>query len=172
MTENTPQNSSEQNGQGGAVDPSTLPRLQILAQYVKDLSFENPHAPASLTAERVNPRINVSVDVQARPLESGHFETVLKLSVQADKENGEVVFIVELVYGGVFELTNVPENQVQPIILIECPRLIFPFARRVLADATRDGGFPPLMLDPIDFAALYQKQVEAQSSAAAQPAST
>jgi len=160
-----PRTPNEQNtGQNGSADPGQQPRLQIAAQYIKDFSFENPNAPDSLVSGQSNPSINVSVDVQAKRRSEEEYESDLKISVNASRDDGSVVFIVELVYGGVFRLSNIPNNQIQPVILIECPRLLFPFARRILADATRDGGFPPLMLDPIDFAALYQQQMQAQAA--------
>lgn len=164
MTDTSPQPGAD--NQNGSVDPSKLPRLQIVAQYVKDLSFENPNAPTSLMGGKGNPAINVSVDVQAKHRGGEEYESDLRISVSAKLEDETTVFIAELVYGGVFRLSNIPENQLQPVVLIECPRLLFPFARRVLADATRDGGFPPLMLDPIDFAALYQQQLTARGEGA------
>ncbi len=140
-------------------------QLHMLAQYVKDLSFENPGAPDSLSATKGSPKIDVSVDVQAKRRSNTEFEVALKLSATA-KRDEDVIFITELVYAGLFQMTNIPEEQIQPIVLIECPRLIFPFARRVLADATRDGGFPPLLIDPIDFVGLYQQQMAARQQQA------
>jgi len=164
------ENKSGQNGSGanGAGDPQAQGQLRLLAQYVKDLSFENPSAPQSLNTAKDGPKIDVSVDVQANRRSNTEFEVQLKLSASAKKEE-ETVFIVELVYAGLFQMTNIPEDQLQPIVLVECPRLIFPFARRVLADATRDGGFPPLLIDPIDFVGLYQQQMAAQQQQAETP---
>lgn len=139
------------------------PQLRIIAQYVKDLSFENPHAPASLGANQEAPKIDASVDVQAKRESDTDFEVTLKISVTA-KRADRTAFIIELLYAGLFRLQNISDDQKQPIVLIECPRQLFPFARRVVADAIRDGGFPPLLLDPIDFAALYQKQMEARQA--------
>ena len=139
------------------------PQLRIIAQYVKDLSFENPNAPASLGAKQVTPKIDASVDVQAKRESDTDFEVTLKISVTA-KRADKTAFIAELMYAGLFRLQNIPDDQKQPIVLIECPRQLFPFARRVVADTIRDGGFPPLLLDPIDFAALYQRQMEARQA--------
>ena len=125
-------------------------------QYVKDLSFENPRAPFGLQAGQPRPEIQIQVDVRAAPIGEGQYEVVLDLNVDA-KSADEPVFLVELAYGGLFTLANIPADSLQPLLLIECPRLLFPFARRVVADATRDGGFPPLMIDPIDFVTLFRR---------------
>ena len=133
--------------------------MKILGQYLKDLSFENPNAPASLGIQQGQPEINISVNVNAKNLAPTDFEVELHLDAKAMHE-GKAVFAAELLYAGIFRLENINEEQMHPVILIECPRMIFPFARQILADATRNGGFPPLMLDPIDFAAMYQKRIE------------
>jgi preprotein translocase subunit SecB len=127
-----------------------------MGQYVKDLSFENPNAPASLRGGG-QPQIDVAVDVRATPLEQNTFEVELVLNAKGDRE-GAPLFIAELTYGGMFLIENMDERARDAFLLIEGPRLLFPFARRILADATRDGGFPPLMLEPIDFAALYRQK--------------
>lgn len=133
-----------------------LPQVSILTQYVKDLSFENPNAPGSLQSTEP-PRIDVNVSVNAKRGGDNVFEVELKISAKAAV--GDVTsFVVELLYAGVFGLANVPEEALEPFLIIEAPRIIFPFARRIVADCTRDGGFPPLMLDPIDFASLYMAQ--------------
>ena len=135
------------------------PQLRVLGQYIKDLSFENPNAPGGFSGDQ--PQINVSVDVRVPSQQGSDYEIELRLS--ADARVGETqAFLVELVYGAVFRLENIPEQSLQPILLIECPRILFPFARRVIADMTRDGGFPPLMIDPIDFAALYRQRLDQQ----------
>jgi preprotein translocase subunit SecB len=128
------------------------PRVQIIGQYVKDLSFENPGAPMTLT---VRPAIDLGVDLQARRLDPERYEVELKLRVSA-KSDDKAVFLLELVYGGLFFIQSAPEELLQPILLIEGPHLLFPFARRIVADVIRDGGMPPLMIEPIDFAALYR----------------
>ncbi len=146
------------------------PRLSIAAQYTKDQSFENPGAPGSLTKTAKSPSINVGIDVQVRRGAEPNYEVELKISVQAKQEE-TTIFLAELLYGGVFQLINIPAETLQPVLLIECPRLLFPFARRIIADMTRDGGYPPLMLDNIDFSQLYRQrmaQLQAEAEAAKQ----
>jgi preprotein translocase subunit SecB len=132
------------------------PQIQVLAQYVKDLSFENPAAPISLQGQK--PALEVGVDVQARGLGTDQYEVMIRVRADA-KAATQTVFVCELAFAGVFLLKGIPQENIQPLLLIECPRLLFPFARRVVADVTRDGGFPPLLLDPIDFASLYRMQM-------------
>lgn len=146
-------------GAGEAAAASTAPHVQVHAQYVKDLSFENPGAPQSLANQNGQPKIEVSVDVGARGLTASQFEVELRITAHAEQD-GVKAFVVEVLYAGVFTLHNVDETNLKPICLIECPRLLFPFARRIVADATRDGGFPPLLLEPIDFAGLYQDSAD------------
>ncbi len=138
-------------------DDQPLPQVTILVQYAKDLSFENPNAPMSLQAGG-QPKIEVNVAVNAKRAGDGVFEAELKITAKATAEDETTAFVVELVYAGLFGLSNVPEEALEPFLIIEAPRILFPFARRIIADATRDGGFPPLMLDPIDFGALYMAQ--------------
>lgn len=141
--------------------------LVIHGQYVKDLSFENPKAPQSFMQPHETPEVSITVNVQTTTLENNAYDVALAINAVA-KSNAETVFVVELVYGGVFSLNNVPDEHVQPLLLIEAPRLLFPFARNIVADVTRDGGFPPLMIQPIDFLGLYQQQHEAETDAPAQ----
>lgn len=163
---------SPQTPPGGApADQTNPPRLTIVSQYVKDLSFENPRAPVSLQPGEGRPEIQIRVDVRAQPVEAERYEVSLQLHAEA-KSGEETAFVVELTYGGLFGLLNIPQDSLQPLLLIECPRLLFPFARRVVADATRDGGFPPLLIDPIDFATLYrrrQQQAQAPRQAEGEP---
>ncbi|CAA7621930.1 protein-export chaperone SecB [Magnetospirillum sp. UT-4] len=141
-------------------DPNQPP-LVINGQYVKDLSFEVPGAPEIYSEmQGQNPSIPIHVDINARSLQGNTFEVVLHLKVDAQFEDNRPVFLVELAYGGIFTLNVAPEH-VQPMLLIECPRLLFPFARTIIADATRDGGFPPLMIQPIDFVQLFRSRMEA-----------
>lgn len=141
------------------------PNIQVNVQYVKDLSFENPNAPHSLVQAQA-PKIDIQVNVGARNLGENVFEVVL--NVQGDaKHEEESAFIVDLSYAGVFTLDGVPEEHVHPMLFIECPRLLFPFARAIIAGAVRDGGFPPLMIQPIDFLELYRRQAEAQQAGGA-----
>ena len=158
------------NGASGAADPAQqaggqqLPPLSITLQYVKDLSFENPRAPHSFGNLSPSPEIGVDINVEATRLQDNVFEVVLNIRARAARGE-EVFFIVELAYGGVCVVGNVPQQHVQPLVTIEGPRLLFPFARAILADAVRDGGFPPLLINPIDFARLYQQNMEAQQAA-------
>ena len=142
------------------------PTMRILGQYLKDLSFENPNAPQSLTPQQTQPDINIAVNVNARNLAPTDFEVELHLDAKATQQD-KVVFAAELLYAGTFRMENFPANVLHAAVLIECPRMLFPFARQILADATRNGGFPPLMLDPIDFTGMYQKRMQAQMEAAA-----
>ena len=157
------------NPAGVGADGQNNPTMRILGQYIKDLSFENPGAPASLSTNNAQPAIQVSVDVGGRRLSDNEYETELKITV--DAKRGEVTaFLVELSYGGIVQVQNVTNDMLQPLLLMEVPRLLFPFARRVVADVTRDGGFPPLMLEPIDFTQLYRQQMaKQQGQAGAEP---
>jgi preprotein translocase subunit SecB len=143
------------------------PPIAIRSQYIKDFSFENPNAPGILADIKGPPRINVQVDVQTHPMGPNTFEVILVIRAQA-MAGEKTMFVVDLTYGGVFVLTNVPQNLVGPVLLIEAPRLLFPFARAIVCDATRDGGFPPLFISPIDFAQLYQQKVAQLQAAQAQ----
>lgn len=144
------------NGEGAA-SPETLQQLIVNAQYIKDLSFENPRAPQSLFQQPGPPEVEINVDVKARNLGQDNYEVVLTVNSTA-RTAGEPVFIVELAYAAVVTLRNAPENVLGPMLLVETPRIIFPFARAIVANATRDGGFPPLLINPIDFAELLRRQ--------------
>lgn len=138
------------------------PQVGILLQYVKDLSFENPNSP-SVYQYQSQPKIDVQVNIGAQAVGDDVHEVGLKIDITATSEEG-VAFKVDILYAGLFAVRNVPEEQIQPIILADAPRLLFPFARRIIADTVQDGGFPPLMLDPIDFGALYmQRAAQAQA---------
>ena len=141
------------------------PTLNILAQYVKDLSFESPGAPLSLRARDKAPGININVNVNANPIGDNDFDVVLTLNARAG-EGKEVLFNVELVYGGVFRIQGFPQEHMLPLLFIECPRLLFPFARQIIAEATRNGGFPPLLIDPIDFAQMFQQRMAEEQAKA------
>jgi preprotein translocase subunit SecB len=150
---------------GSEASGKAQPQLTVLAQYVKDLSFESPNAPQSLQGPGENPQLKVGANVNAVPKGDDAYEVALNIEVHAKSDNG-VIYNVELVYGGLFRLRGVPQNLLQPVLFVDCPTILFPFLRRVLADVIRDGGFPPLMLDPIDFGRLYAQNL-AQSQAAA-----
>ncbi len=149
---------------GEAEAPANQPNLAVVAQYVKDFSFENPGAPGTLIGRSTPPSINVSIGVQ--PNAAGGNDVEVELRIEARANDGDtVLFVTELVYAGLFRLTNIPQQDVAPITLIECPRLLFPFARQVMSEATRNGGFPPLLLDPVDFASLYRQRLAQQQQA-------
>lgn len=147
--------------------PATGPSLRVLGQYVKDLSFENP----GNVQVNTQPNIDLGIDVGATPHVQGDgmYEVSLKLNAKAQAED-KVLFITELEYAGLFKLENVSETDLEPMLLIECPRLLFPFARRIIAELTREGGFPPLLIDPVDFVSLYKSQKAQAQQAAAAPA--
>jgi preprotein translocase subunit SecB len=147
---------------GQANGAPSVPNFQIVGQYIKDLSFENPGAPAGLTQR---PQIEFGIDVQARRGDDEHYEVELKLRVHAKGEDRQL-FLLELAYAGLFRLQNIPEEAMQPVLLIQAPHMLFPFARRIVADVVRDGGMPPLMIEPIDFVALYQAKMGQAASQA------
>lgn len=152
-------------GQAGAQAGVAAPGLNILVQYIKDFSFENPRAPESLKqGAQQSPKLDININVNANKMEDNHFEVVLSLEATATDAGG-ALFKAELIYGGIFRIQGVPEEHMHPFVLIECPRMLFPFARQIIADATRNGGFPPLMIDPIDFAALYRQNLSQQQPA-------
>ncbi len=138
------------------------PGFHILAQFVRDFSFENPLAPESLRATGGQPAIDIGVELNARRRPDDLYEIDLKLTVKAERGT-ETAFVVELVYGGLFQVVGVPEEELEKVLLIECPRYLFPYARRVISDMTGEGGFPPFMLEPIDFGAVYAAR-QAQGS--------
>ncbi len=149
-------------------DTEAAPILSVRAQYMVDLSFENPAAPASLAPRETPPQVSIGADVNVRRGSDSQFEVILKLAARA-QSGEETIFAIELVYAGIFLVQNIPEPNLQPVLFIECPRILFPFARRIIADLTRDGGFPPLMIEPIDFVGLYQSQLAAARQDEAQP---
>ncbi|MCH2546877.1 MAG: protein-export chaperone SecB [Alphaproteobacteria bacterium] len=140
-------------------------RFHVTGQYVKDLSFENPRAPQSLIGNEEKPKIEVNIDLNASKLRDDLYEVVLKVSVKAAVKE-ENLFLTDLAYAGLFTLQNIPEDRLQQILFVDCPFVLFPYARRIVSDATRDGGFPPLMLEPIDFFAMYRKRLETQQAQA------
>jgi preprotein translocase subunit SecB len=160
------------NGAAAAATPPQV-KMQVLAQYVRDLSFENVVVQKGLTAGEVQPDIQVAVslDARKRPV-ANQYEVITKFKVTSkNKVNGDVLFMLELEYGGTFHIEGVAEEQIHPFLLIECPRLLFPFVCRIISDVTRDGGFPPLNVDTVDFMALYRQELarraQAQAAAAA-----
>ncbi|MEP9403218.1 protein-export chaperone SecB [Sphingomonas sp. VNH70] len=155
--------------QNDAIDPQAFtggddgqPAVNVITQYVKDLSFENPNAPGVYQLGG-QPKLDVQFNIGAGQVGEDVHEVVLKIEARAEIE-GQVMYLVDLSFAGLFGLRNIPAEHLQPFLLGEAPRILFPFARRVLADAVRDGGFPPLMLEPIDFAQLYLSQAEGQGA--------
>lgn len=150
-------------GAPAPADP-TVPRMNVLAQYVKDLSFENPDAPRSLTQRTKPPKVDVRINVSVNRQSQENLEVSLKLEASGkDADEGQTLFQAELVYAGLFRIANVPDNQIGALAMVECPRLLFPFARQIMADATRGGGFPPLLLEPVDFVALYRERLRREA---------
>jgi preprotein translocase subunit SecB len=142
----------------GGPAPEKLPQLNVLTQYIKDFSFENPNAPRSLTPPQQPPAINIQINVNVKTLAEADYEVELKIEGKADSA-GSVLFGFDLTYAGVFRIQNVAQENLHPLVMIECPRLLFPFAREIVATAVRDGGFPPLLIDPIDFVGLYRQKM-------------
>ena len=156
---------SNTNNGGEPKDQPAPPQLNVLAQYVKDFSFENPNAPSSLSSfQQSQPAINIQINVQVNAINATDFEVVLKTEGKAERE-GTVLFSFDLSFGGVFRIQNVPQESLHPVVMIECPRLLFPFSREIVAAAVRNGGFPPLLLDPVDFVALYRQSLAQQQAA-------
>ena len=149
------------NEAANAGQPGLMPQVRALGQYTKDFSFENPNAPRSLQQQTAQPQVNVQVNVNAKQLGPNDFEVELKFEGGAG-QGADVLFQFDLTYCGVFQLIDIPEEQKHPVVMIECPRLLFPFARQIIADAVSHGGFPPFMLNPIDFGALYQQRMTEQ----------
>lgn len=147
-------------------DEITPPKMNILAQYVRDLSFENILAQKGVDGE-LNPEIQVNVNIDAKKRTTDkQFDVIIKLRVDSKSKNtNNILFVLELDYGGVFQIENVPDDQLHPYLLIECPRMLFPFLRRIVSDVTRDGGFPPLNLENIDFLKLYREEIDRRKNA-------
>ena len=153
------------NGNGAPPEAAPPPQLNVLAQYTKDLSFEKPNAPASLGPQAQQPAINIQINVNANNVGENEYEVALLVEGKAENA-GKVLFSFDLTYAGVFRIVNVPQENLHPMIMIECPRLLFPFAREIIATSVRDGGFPPLMLDPVDFVGLYRQNIARQAAVA------
>jgi preprotein translocase subunit SecB len=150
--------STTNGGPADAAAQDAQPQLTVVAQYIKDLSFENPNAPRSLMSGGQQPQIGIQIKVDAAPLSDTDIEVALKLEGNAEI-GGNIMFAFELTYAGVFRIRNVPSESMNALVLIECPRLLFPFAREIIAATVRNGGFPPLLLDPVDFVALYRQRM-------------
>jgi preprotein translocase subunit SecB len=142
------------------------PQVRVVAQYIKDLSFENPNVRKLLEGPGEQPALRVEVNVNATKVSDKIFESAIEFKAQANSKAG-VIYDLELAYAGLFEIQNLPEQALEPFLLINCPSLLFPFLRRLVADLTREGGFPPLLLDPIDFAGLFMQKKQQQAAAPA-----
>ncbi|MFN3277346.1 MULTISPECIES: protein-export chaperone SecB [Paracoccus] len=160
MAEDTPQN--------GAQAAAPQPRMQILAQFIRDLSFENAVAQKGAPQGEVQPEITVQVSLDARKRGTEtQYEVITKYRVTStNKADGATLFLAELDYGGVFQIDGVPQDQLHPFLMIECPRMLFPYVRRIISDMTRDGGFPAFNMDPVDFVALYRQELARRAQAA------
>lgn len=162
MAEN--ENTAQPNG-SAATDGQVQPQIQMLGQYIRDLSFENPKAPASLQGPGENTKMNIEVNVAAKKVADDVYESAINFNAKATADDG-ALYEMEIVFAGLARLQNVPDNMLQPVLLINVPALTFPFLRRLVADITREGGFPPLLLDPIDFAGLYAQNMQKQQQEA------
>lgn len=140
------------------------PMLQVLAQYTKDVSFENPNAPDSLRSDQPSPQISINIEIGRQMINDDTVEVVLMLKADARRDD-KVAFIAEVEYGGLFAFQNISAEEAQPLIMIECPRLLFPFARQIIAELTQNGGYPPIMLEPPDFAAMFRDEMMRRAQA-------
>jgi preprotein translocase subunit SecB len=162
-------------GDGGSQTPnqppfqgSSVPQLNVLAQYIKDFSFENPNAPRSLTPAQ-QPTVNLQINVGAKPMAPNEYEVELKLEGKTES-GGVLMFSFDLVFAGLFRILNVPQESINPLVMIECPRLLFPFAREIIASVVRAGGFPQFLIEPIDFVSLYRQRMEQLQASQTPPA--
>ncbi len=147
------------NGNSNEAQDGEKGEFRVLGQYIKDLSFENPNAPVSLQNLEEKPKLDVEVNVNARKVGEDTYESAIDFKAKASSKDG-IIYSLETVYSGVFRIANIPDQMLQPFLLINCPSILFPFLRRLIADLTREGGYPPLLLDPIDFASLYTSRAE------------
>ena len=159
----------ENSGNGAATQAAPVVKMQVLAQFVRDMSFENMVAQKGLNGSEMQPDIQVGVSLDARKRAVDHqYDVISKFKITSkNKANDDTLFLLELEYGGVFQVEGVPEEQLHPFLLIECPRMLFPFVRRIISDVTRDGGFPPLNIDNVDFLQLYRQEMARRAAAAA-----
>lgn len=162
---------AEENGAAPQPQAQQQVKMSVLAQFVRDMSFENLVAQKGLTSGELQPDIQVAVSLDARKRPQDHqYEVIQKFKVTSkNKATGDMLFLMEVDYGGIFHIEGVPDEQLHPFLLIECPRLLFPFIRRIISDVTRDGGFPPLNIDTVDYLALYRQElIRRQQAQAAQ----
>lgn len=149
----------EKNGapNGNGAEQSAPPSIEVVGQYLKDVSFESPKAPKSLKAPGENPNLQVDIHVHVNKLDENVYESAIQIKAHATNDDG-TIYMLEAVYAGAFAIQNIPADALEPILLINCPTILYPFLRRIISDLTQEGGFPPLLLDPIDFANLYQQR--------------
>lgn len=159
-----------ENGTGRVVADTAAsadaPQLRLIAQFIKDLSFERPELTAEARQSKDNPNFGINVNVDARKVQDQAYEVHLKVDAEA-KIMDATLFNLELVYAGVFRLINFPDRAIQPVLLVDCPAILFPYVRRLVSDLTQEGGFPPIFLDPIDFGSLYRRELESRKAATA-----
>jgi preprotein translocase subunit SecB len=163
MTDLPPQGDAPQGSNGPNGASPDAPGIRILTQFIRDLSFESPHAPESLRPGPTQPQIDLGVELNARARPDALYDVELKMTARAQRD-AETVFHIELLYAGLFQIVGVPEADMEPVLMIECPRYLFPFARRIVADLTGEGGFPPFMLEPLDFAGIYASRKAAEAA--------
>jgi preprotein translocase subunit SecB len=156
------------NGQPEQEDKAPPAQVKVVAQYIKDMSFENPNINKLLKEPGDAPNLQLTINVNAQALGPDLYETAIEFNAQASNQLG-TVYELEVVYAGVFNLKNIPQQTLEPFLLINCPSILFPFLRRIVADITREGGFPPLLLDPFDFASLYVRRQQELAGKAAAP---
>jgi preprotein translocase subunit SecB len=164
----TSTNGGQAGAEPGAQPQPSLPQLNVMGQYIKDFSFENPNAPRSLAPNQTQPAINIQINVGVGQSAETDYEVTLKLEGKAESA-GLMLFAFDLTFAGMFRIQNVPKEHLHALVMIECPRLLFPFAREIIATAVRNGGFAPLLLDPVDFVTLYQQRLAAEQAKAAPP---
>jgi preprotein translocase subunit SecB len=157
--------SDNQNGSAKGASPDQAPQLQaqVVGQFIRDLSFENPNVHRLLDGPGENPNLKLEVNVNSERIKPDLYQSAIDFKAHATNKDG-TIYIMECVYGGLFKLQNIPEPALEPFLLINCPTILFPFLRRLVADVTREGGFPPLLLDPIDFGALYMRRQQEVAS--------
>lgn len=154
-------NGTNENAGGGGNDgQSSEPSIQVIGQYLKDLSFESPKAPVSLKSPGENPNLHIDINVNITKLGENEYESAIQLKSHASNDDG-TIYMLEVVYAGAFQIKNLPEDALEPVLLINCPTILYPFLRRIISEMTQEGGFPPLLLDPIDFATLYKQRKSA-----------
>ncbi len=145
------------NGNGAETKKATEPSIQVIGQYLKDLSFESPKAPASLKSPGDNPNLQIDVNVNVKKLQEDSYESAIQIKAHASNDGG-TIYMLEAAYAGAFQVKNLPADALEPVLLINCPTILYPFLRRIISEMTQEGGFPPLLLDPIDFATLYKQR--------------